>query len=158
MPPARKAKSASSKSTASTRASQRTLSSAHKHALAEGRALSAIVDRYLNALNTPKRRGPKVSTARLEQRLADAQTSLQTATGVARAYAAQEVRDMRAKIAEQSSAAGVDVAKVEAEFVKVAKSFGERRGITYGAWRDAGVPAAVLKRAGITRARDKASE
>ena len=147
MPPARKAKSASSKSTASTRASQRTLSSAHKHALAEGRALSAIVDRYLNALNTPKRRGPKVSTARLEQRLADA-----------RAYAAQEVRDMRAKIAEQSSAAGVDVAKVEAEFVKVAKSFGERRGITYGAWRDAGVPAAVLKRAGITRARDKASE
>jgi hypothetical protein len=33
---------------------------------------------------------------------------------------------------------------LEAAFVKIAKQFSARRGITYGAWRDAGVPAPVL--------------
>ena len=163
MPPARNAdrrtnKSASRKTKASPRAAQRTLSTAHKKALAEGRSMSAAVDRYLTALNTPKRRGPKVSTARLEQRLAAARTRLQTATGVARAYAAQEVRDLKAKIAKQASVDHVDLTSVEAAFVKIAKSFGDRRGISYGAWRDAGVPAAVLKRAGVARTRGKGTE
>jgi hypothetical protein len=35
----------------------------------------------------------------------------------------------------------------------VAKKFGEKRGIGYGAWRDAGVPAQVLKKAGVRRTR-----
>ncbi len=32
-----------------------------------------------------------------------------------------------------------------------AKSYGERKGISYEAWRQLGVPAEVLKRAGITK-------
>jgi putative transposase len=35
----------------------RRLSASHKRALAEGRTMSATVDRYLSAVNTPKRRG-----------------------------------------------------------------------------------------------------
>jgi hypothetical protein len=35
--------------------------------------------------------------------------------------------------------------------VKVARSYGERNGITYTAWREIGVDPAVLKKAGITR-------
>jgi len=163
MPPAGNAdrkttKSASRKTKVPPRAAQRTLSSAHKKALAEGRSMSATVDRYLTALNTPKRRGPKVSTARLEQRLAGARTRPQAAAGVERAYAAQEVRDLKAKIAEQASVGPVDLPGLEAAFVKIAESFGERRGISYGAWRDAGVPAAVLKRAGVARTRGKRTE
>ena len=36
-------------------------------------------------------------------------------------------------------------------FVKVARSYSERQGITYTTWREIGVDAAVLSKAGITR-------
>jgi hypothetical protein len=36
--------------------------------------------------------------------------------------------------------------------VETARTYGERKGITYAAWRELGVPPAVLKRAGIGRA------
>ena len=39
------------------------------------------------------------------------------------------------------AANGTDVKSLEAEFIRIAKKFGENRGIGYGAWRDAGVPA-----------------
>jgi hypothetical protein len=38
---------------------------------------------------------------------------------------------------------------LEREFIYVAKKFAGMRGISYGAWRDVGVPEAVLKRADI---------
>ncbi len=37
--------------------------------------------------------------------------------------------------------------------MKVAKSYGERKGITYATWRGAGVSPAVLRAAGIPRTR-----
>jgi hypothetical protein len=51
------------------------------------------------------------------------------------------------------TATGGDVKSLESAFVKIAKRFGENRGIGYGAWRDAGVPAVVLKKAGVARTR-----
>ena len=50
-----------------------------------------------------------------------------------------------------NAAGGTDIKSLEAAFVKIAKRFGENRGIGYGAWRDAGVPAVVLKKAGVAR-------
>ena len=41
---------------------------------------------------------------------------------------------------------------VTAAFVQAARPYGERKGISYAAWREAGVDAAVLKRAGVRRA------
>jgi hypothetical protein len=38
---------------------------------------------------------------------------------------------------------------LEDVFVSVASGFSERRGISYDAWRDVGVTAAVLARAGV---------
>ena len=131
----------------------RTMSASHKKALAEGRTMSAAVDRYLVAVNTPKRRGRKVTKATLEQRLTDARVRLKTATGVERVLAAQEVRDLQAKTARLNTSGETDVKNLEAEFVRIAKKFGENRGIGYGAWRDAGVSADVLKRAGVARTR-----
>ena len=115
--------------------------------------MSATVDRYLSAVNTPKRRGRKVSKGALQQRLTDARAKAKSATGVDRVLAAQEVRDLQTRIAALDSASGGDVKSLEAAFVKIAKRFGENRGIGYGAWRDAGVPAPVLKKAGIARTR-----
>jgi hypothetical protein len=46
---------------------------------------------------------------------------------------------------------GVDLSALEAEFIKVAKSYSERQGIAYATWRDVGVEASVLKSAGISR-------
>ena len=40
---------------------------------------------------------------------------------------------------------------LESEFVKVAKSYGDRTGVSYAAWRAVGVAPGVLKSAGITR-------
>ena len=45
----------------------------------------------------------------------------------------------------------VDISALEAEFVKVAKSYGQRTGVSYAAWRAVGVAPAVLKAAGIAR-------
>ena len=45
----------------------------------------------------------------------------------------------------------VDLTELEMEFVKAARGYSERRGISYAAWREAGVSASVLKQAGITR-------
>ena len=132
---------------------QRKLSAAHKQALAEGRTMSAVVDRYLSAVNTPKRRGRKVSKAALVQRLAEARTKAKASTGVDKVLAAQDVRDLEIRIANMDSATGGDIKSLESAFVKIAKRFGENRGIGYGAWRDAGVPAVVLKKDGVARTR-----
>lgn len=132
---------------------QRKLSAAHKRALAEGRTMSAVVDRYLSAVNTPKRRGRKVSKAALVQRLGDSRAKAKSAKGVDRVLAAQEVRDLELRIANIETATGGDIKSLESAFVKIARRFGENRGIGYGAWRDAGVPAVVLKKAGVARTR-----
>lgn len=138
---------------ATKRPATRKLSASHKRALAEGRTMSATVDRYLSAVNTPKRRGRKVSKSALQQRLVDARAKAKSATGVDKVLAAQEVRDLQARIANMDTAGGGDIKGLEAAFVKIAKRFGENRGIGYGAWRDAGVPAVVLKKAGVARTR-----
>jgi hypothetical protein len=160
MPPAKKAaKKAASKPqkkatrTVTRRPAERKLSAAHKRALAEGRTMSAVVDRYLSAVNTPKRRGRKVSKAALLQRLADSRAKAKSAHGVDKVLAAQEVRDLEVRIAKIETATGGDIKSLESAFVKIARRFGENRGIGYGAWRDAGVPAVVLKRAGVARTR-----
>jgi len=131
----------------------RRLSASHKRALAEGRTMSATVDRYLSAVNTPKRRGRKVSKTALQSRLSDARVRAKSATGVDKVLAAQEVRNLQVRIAEIDTSSRNDIKSLEAAFVKIAKRFGENRGIGYGAWRDAGVPAVVLKKARVARTR-----
>ena len=43
--------------------------------------------------------------------------------------------------------------ELEKRFVRVAKAYGERKGISYGTWRAAGVSSATLSKAGIARTR-----
>lgn len=44
-----------------------------------------------------------------------------------------------------------DLSQLETEFTKVAKSYADRKKISYQAFRKVGVPASVLQRAGIPR-------
>ena len=44
-----------------------------------------------------------------------------------------------------------DMTAVEAGFIEHAAAYGSRKGIQYATWREAGVPADLLGRAGITR-------
>ncbi len=62
---------------------------------------------------------------------------------------AQERMDLTAELANMDNA--VDVTAVEGAFVEAAAGYAERKGISYAAWRELGVPADVLKRAGISR-------
>jgi hypothetical protein len=44
-----------------------------------------------------------------------------------------------------------DLSALEGDFVKTASKYAQRKGISYAAWRELGVPADVLKKAGISR-------
>ena len=48
---------------------------------------------------------------------------------------------------------GDDVGSLESEFKKHVASYSERKGVTYTAWRESGVPAKVLREAGIKETR-----
>jgi hypothetical protein len=56
--------------------------------------------------------------------------------------------------AEQAASAdgGVDIDALEADFAKAAGPYSQRKGISYDAWRAAGVEPRVLKQAGLSRA------
>jgi uncharacterized protein YicC (UPF0701 family) len=129
----------------------KSMSAEHKQALAAGRNEGRAVKAYLDALehNRP-RRGRKRTADSVKKRLAVIEKSLPEATSLKRLQLVQERRDLESELDGMSAA--VDLSKVEAEFIKVAGAYGTRKGIAYATWRELGVGADVLKKAGITRA------
>jgi hypothetical protein len=134
-----------------TRTKKRPMSDTHKEALAEGRNHARIVGRYLEALeaNKPKR-GRKRTPDTVKKRLATVGESIKGATGLARLNLLQERRDLEVELAGMQ-AGTPDLSDLEKDFAKVAKSYSSKKHISYGAWREFGVPPEVLKKAGITR-------
>ena len=128
-----------------------TMTSEHKEALAAGRASGLTVRRYLEALEENKpRRGRRPSSDSISRKLADIETQLSTADPLQRLHLLQERKDLQSRL----TAAGgteVDLKGLEDEFVKVAPDYGNRKGINYATWREAGVSAEVLRRPGISR-------
>ena len=126
------------------------MSSDHKKALAEGRELGKSVRQYLEALdeNKPKR-GRKRTADSIKKRLDTIETSVAEASVTKRLEMLQERRDLTVELATMGTK--VDLSALESDFVKVAKSYGERKGITYATWREFGVSAETLKQAGISR-------
>jgi hypothetical protein len=131
---------------------KRSMSAAHKAALAAGRAEGRAVAKYLSALeaNRPKR-GRKRTAESVKRQLAETKASLDGAMGARRLELIQRRRDLEAELAAMQSP-GVDLSALEKEFTKVAKGYAARKGISYSAFREFGVPAEVLKKAGIARA------
>ena len=126
------------------------MSNQHKEALALGRDQGRSVRRYLEALelNKPKR-GRKRTPDSIKRQLTDIQRKLPSADPLARVLLIQQRMDLQRELDAKSSS--VDLSSLETAFVKAAKEYGTRKGITYAAWREAGVPPATLKKAGIGR-------
>jgi hypothetical protein len=126
------------------------MSDDHKAALAVGRAESRSVSRYLDAIeaNKPKR-GRKRTTESINARLAKIEDSLATTDPLTALNMRQERLDLQAELKAMSQS--TDLKALEADFVKAAKGYGQRKGITYSVWRESGVPADILTKAGISR-------
>lgn len=130
---------------------KRTVTDEHKAAMAEGRTQSRSIAAYLEALETHKpKRGRKRTAESVDKRLAAIDKSLESANPIKRLSLVQERLDL---LNEKETLDGnVDISSYEDEFVTAAGGYSERKGISYAAWRELGVPAAALKRAGISRA------
>jgi hypothetical protein len=109
-----------------------------------------VVRRYLEALRANKpTRGRERTAASIGNRLAVIDEQLGSADPVAELKLVQERLNLTGELATLDD--GVDAALLEAKFVAVAKSYSERQGISYGSWREVGVPAGVLNQASIAR-------
>jgi len=129
---------------------KRQVTDTHKAAMAEGRNQSRVISRYLEALesNRPKR-GRKRTQESIDRRLGVIADQFGSANGITRLALIQERMDLLAE--KQAMNDSVDLTGLEEEFVTAAKNYSQRKGITYAAWRELGVPPEVLKRAGISR-------
>jgi hypothetical protein len=126
------------------------MSEEHKAALAKGRAEGRIVRDYLEGLRATKpRRGRKRTPETVKSRLEAIDNQLESASPVEELMLVQERRDLEAELEQMSNT--VDMEALEDAFVGVAKSYSESKKISYASWRDVGVEARVLKRAGISR-------
>ena len=126
------------------------MSDEHKAALAKGRAEGRIVRDYLEGLRATKpKRGRKRTPETVQARLEAIETELASASPLDELLLTQERRDLEAELDAMSDS--IDMDALEEAFVGVAKSYSESKKISYGSWRDVGVEAKVLKRAGIGR-------
>jgi hypothetical protein len=129
---------------------KRIVTDEHKAAMAEGRTQSRAISSYLEALDLHRpKRGRKRTTDSIDKRLAAIDAELPTANPIKRLSLIQERLDLASE--RGSLGASVDLSAYEDEFVAAAGPYSRRKGITYAAWRELGVPPAVLKRAGISR-------
>lgn len=126
------------------------MSNDHKAASGKDRAEGRAVRLYLEALRSSKpRRGRKRTAETINKRLSAVEGQLRDASPIDELRLVQERRDLTAELAALDDT--VDLAALESEFVAVAKDYGQRKKISYGSWREVGVPAATLARAGVTR-------
>lgn len=128
------------------------MSDEHKAQLAMGREQSRVVRRYLDALrqNAPKR-GRKRSVETVEEQLERVKARLQAESEPLRKLHLMAERE---RLERDISKLGekISLTVLEQEFVKVAASYSQRKGISYQAWRALGVSAPVLREAGVSRA------
>lgn len=131
-------------------ATKQPMSDAHKAALAKGRAEGRIVRDYLEGLRATKpKRGRKRTPETIGARLEKIEAELPDASPIDELALVQERRDLQDELAAMSDT--IDMQSLEDAFVEVARSYSESKKIPYASWRDVGVEASVLKRAGISR-------
>ena len=127
------------------------MSAQHKAALARGRAESRAIKGYLNAL-AARKPGRPVTKESLQKRLDNVNGKLdETSDPLERVDLIQTRLDIEKALTEVAS--GDDLDALRKGFVDHAQSYSERKGVSYTAWREAGVPASVLREAGIKETR-----
>lgn len=124
------------------------MSDEHKAAIAAGRVETAAVRRYLEALDSARQRsGRNQSTEALQAKRARLDSELVDAKPLRRLQLLQDRRNVDVALAE--AAAAPSSTDVEAGFVEHAASYAARHGVEYATWREFGVPAQMLRQAGI---------
>ena len=125
---------------------------AHKAALATGREEGRAIRAYLEALDSNRpRRGRKRTAETVERQLNETLDRLTTASALDRVTLLQRKMDLQDELEYLRGADTVDLEGLEQAFVAAVKGYSERKGITYAAWREAGIDARLLREAGIRR-------
>jgi hypothetical protein len=124
----------------------------HKAALAKGREQANAVRAYLEALeaNRPKR-GRKRTPESIRKRLEAIDGQYETAGSLTALQLLQERKNLEAELAAMKSDTGPDLDKLRRGFVRHARAYGASKGIEHATWREIGVPADVLRDAGVKR-------
>jgi hypothetical protein len=127
------------------------MSQEHKDALAQGRLEARSIKAYLRALDS-RRPGRPVTKESLDKRLERVNAKLADENDpLKRIELLQSKLDVESALASVEDGANLD--DLAANFVAYAKSYSDRKGISYTAWRQFGVPADVLRKAGIQETR-----
>lgn len=128
----------------------RAMSDEHKRALTAGRNQSRAVRAYLEGLraNRPKR-GRKRTADAIAKRLQAVEELLKTADPLQEVLLIQEQTDLTKELAAIQADDGLN--ELEQAFIEAAAPYARSKGIEYKTWRQAGVSADVLAKAGITR-------
>ena len=138
------------KKTAVKSPAKRAMSADHKAKLAQGRSEARIVGRYLEAISAGRgKRGRKRTPESINIQIARIDKEIGTASPLGKLELTQRRHDLVTE--RERLLSRIDLTGLERDFVKVAKSYATRNGIGYGAFREIGVSAEVLKRSGITR-------
>lgn len=128
------------------------MSDEHKAALAKGRAQGRAVRDYLEAVEEGSKPGRRLSEDELRAKVDSLQQQIEDEENAAkRVELIQRRLDYEERLSKFEDAP--DLEALEAAFIDAAKEYSERKGISYTAWREAGVPASVLKQAGVPRTR-----
>jgi hypothetical protein len=108
-----------------------------------------VVRRYLSALDAQRLGRSTAKTAEsLHLRMHQIDTELMSADPVRRLHLTQERIDLHAEYLRLTTGSS-DLSELEKAFVRVARGYGDRHGISYSAWRQIGVDSEVLAAAGI---------
>lgn len=127
------------------------MSKEHKAALAEGRSQSRAIKAYLSTLHS-KRPGRPVTQESLRSRLDRVSKQISESNDPLESVKLVQTKlDIEAQLARMGGSQTTD--ELEKGFIQYAKGYSERKGISYTAWRQIGVPAAVLRQAGIKETR-----
>jgi hypothetical protein len=127
------------------------MSQEHKDALAKGRSEARAIKAYLHALDS-RRPGRPVTKESLEKRLDRVVSKLaDEADPLKRLDLMQSKLDIETTLSNVED--GANIEELASGFVAHAGSYSDRKGITYTAWRQFGVPAEVLRKAGIAETR-----
>jgi hypothetical protein len=116
-----------------------------------GRDQARVVRRYLAALEADRKGGRRRLSESISNRILKIDELLVTADPLNRLHLTQERIDLHGEQIRYGNGVADDVSSLEKQFIKVARSYADRAGVSYAAWRQVGVHPEVLERAGIVR-------
>lgn len=124
----------------------------HKAAMKASHDQNRGVRAYLEALESTRTtaRARRRNPEKLQARRAEIAEEAKTASPVKKLELVQERMDIDRELTDEP-VEEVNIEEFEGGFVEVAAAYSQRKGISYAAWREIGVAADVLKRAGISR-------